>query len=82
LYYVKAHLIAKYPKQSAQAFSLFKFFQSLFTSAAFYYSKSLGLHWHLLILVIGLFAGATGFIMAEKLHTTGPEDTTIQHHDD
>jgi len=78
-----AHLIAKYPSQSAQAFSLFKFFQSLFTSAAFYYSKSVGLHWHILILVIGLVAGASGFIMAEKLHTSGSGNTAMeQDHDD
>lgn len=60
-----AFLISRYLNQSAQAFSLFKFFQSLFASITFYYSNTIQLHYHLIVLVIGSIAGAIGFYLAD-----------------
>jgi len=74
-----AHLITKYPSRSAQAFSLFKFFQSLMTCAAFVYSQFLHLHWHLLILVLGALIGCVGFAVAELVPVE--EEETVAHDD-
>ncbi|KAF7632574.1 hypothetical protein Mgra_00008020 [Meloidogyne graminicola] len=49
-----AFLISNYSQQeSASAFSLFKFYQSLLTFFAFFYASLLSLYWHLLFLFIG-----------------------------
>uniref|UniRef100_A0AC34FC87 UNC93-like protein MFSD11 n=1 Tax=Panagrolaimus sp. ES5 TaxID=591445 RepID=A0AC34FC87_9BILA len=60
-------LVSKYNKKSAEAFALFKFFQSLLTCAAFFYGTVLELQWHMLILVVTGVLGCFGFIVAERL---------------
>uniref|UniRef100_A0A914Q795 UNC93-like protein MFSD11 n=1 Tax=Panagrolaimus davidi TaxID=227884 RepID=A0A914Q795_9BILA len=60
-------LVSKYNKRSAEAFALFKFFQSLLTCAAFFYGTVLELQWHMLILVVTGVLGCFGFIVAERL---------------
>ncbi|KAM3598905.1 uncharacterized protein V6R79_024039 [Siganus canaliculatus] len=50
---------------SAPAFAVFKFIQSIMAALAFYYSNYLLLHWQLLILVVTGFLGTVTFFMAE-----------------
>lgn len=50
---------------SAPAFAVFKFIQSIMAALAFYYSNYLLLHWQLLILVIAGFLGSVTFFVAE-----------------
>uniref|UniRef100_A0AAQ6APQ1 Major facilitator superfamily domain containing 11 n=1 Tax=Amphiprion ocellaris TaxID=80972 RepID=A0AAQ6APQ1_AMPOC len=50
---------------SAPAFAVFKFIQSIMAALAFYYSNYLLLHWQLLILVIAGFLGTVTFFVAE-----------------
>lgn len=75
---IYALLIAKYPIRSAQAFSLFKFFQSLLTGAAFFYSTLLSLEWHLLILVIGCVFGFFAFLLVEKMPRQEGDDNLVE----
>uniref|UniRef100_A0A915DRS4 UNC93-like protein MFSD11 n=1 Tax=Ditylenchus dipsaci TaxID=166011 RepID=A0A915DRS4_9BILA len=65
---IYAILVSKYSDQSAQAFSIFKFFMHVMTSACFLYSKHIELHWHLLILFVVAIVGCITFYMAE--HTS------------
>lgn len=62
-----AFLITNYPNRSAEAFALFKFYQSLLTSLLFFLSGYLLLYWHLLILCIFAVAGFIGFVIAERI---------------
>ncbi|XP_066498701.1 UNC93-like protein MFSD11 [Hoplias malabaricus] len=50
---------------SAPAFAVFKFVQSITAAVAFFYSNYLLLHWQLLIMVIVGFAGTLSFFVAE-----------------
>ncbi|KAK9534506.1 hypothetical protein VZT92_006947 [Zoarces viviparus] len=50
---------------SAPAFAVFKFIQSIMAALAFFYSNFLLLHWQLLILVLTGFMGSVTFFMAE-----------------
>uniref|UniRef100_A0A1A8GYD8 Major facilitator superfamily domain containing 11 n=1 Tax=Nothobranchius korthausae TaxID=1143690 RepID=A0A1A8GYD8_9TELE len=50
---------------SAPAFAVFKFIQSITAALAFYYSNYLLLHWQLLILVVVGFLGTISFFAAE-----------------
>uniref|UniRef100_A0A671XJQ5 Major facilitator superfamily domain containing 11 n=1 Tax=Sparus aurata TaxID=8175 RepID=A0A671XJQ5_SPAAU len=52
---------------SAPAFAVFKFIQSIMAALAFFYSNYLLLHWQLLILVVTGFLGSMTFFMAEGL---------------
>ncbi|KAM9346264.1 UNC93-like protein MFSD11 [Symphorus nematophorus] len=52
---------------SAPAFAVFKFIQSIMAALAFFYSNYLLLHWQLLILVVTGFLGSLTFFMAEGL---------------
>uniref|UniRef100_A0A8C4I621 Major facilitator superfamily domain containing 11 n=1 Tax=Dicentrarchus labrax TaxID=13489 RepID=A0A8C4I621_DICLA len=52
---------------SAPAFAVFKFIQSIMAAVAFFYSNYLLLHWQLLILVVAGFLGSTTFFLAETL---------------
>jgi len=72
-------LISRYPTKSAQAFSLFKFFQSLLTCAAFFYGTKLQLQWHILILVVGAIIGCVSFFAADKL---AEDEEELDHHHD
>ncbi|XP_020618413.1 UNC93-like protein MFSD11 [Orbicella faveolata] len=54
-----------YGDDSAPAFALFKFVQSLTAAIAFFYSLKLVLKWQLLILVISSFFGTIGFFLVE-----------------
>ncbi|KAI1707984.1 ion channel regulatory protein UNC-93 domain-containing protein [Ditylenchus destructor] len=73
-------LITKYSSKSAQAFSIFKFFQSLVTCIIFFCSRVLNLHWHLLILVIGVLVGSVCFCIAERM-PSDDEDSEVSHTD-
>ncbi|XP_060945346.1 UNC93-like protein MFSD11 [Limanda limanda] len=50
---------------SAPAFAVFKFIQSIMAALAFFYSNYLLLHWQLLILVLSGFLGTISFFVAE-----------------
>uniref|UniRef100_A0A3Q3GGW2 Major facilitator superfamily domain containing 11 n=1 Tax=Labrus bergylta TaxID=56723 RepID=A0A3Q3GGW2_9LABR len=52
---------------SAPAFAVFKFIQSIMAALAFFYSNYLLLHWQLLILVVMGFLGSMTFFMAEAM---------------
>ncbi|KAK2571965.1 UNC93-like protein MFSD11 [Acropora cervicornis] len=54
-----------YEADSAPAFALFKFFQSLTAAIAFFYSLVLYLKWQLLIMVISSLFGTVGFFLVE-----------------
>uniref|UniRef100_A0A8C5GGZ8 UNC93-like protein MFSD11 n=1 Tax=Gouania willdenowi TaxID=441366 RepID=A0A8C5GGZ8_GOUWI len=50
---------------SAPAFAVYKFIQSIMAALAFFYSNFLLLHWQLLILVLSGFLGTFSFFLAE-----------------
>ncbi|XP_031608903.1 UNC93-like protein MFSD11 [Oreochromis aureus] len=52
---------------SAPAFAVFKFIQSIMAALAFYYSNYLLLHWQLLILVLVGFLGTITFFKVEHM---------------
>lgn len=52
---------------SAPAFAVFRFIQSIMAAVAFFYSNYLLLQWQLLILVVTGFLGSITFFMAELL---------------
>ena len=57
-----------YTNNSAPAFALFKFCQSLATAVSFVYSEKVGLHIQLGILVFSLALGTLGFCTVEIRH--------------
>ncbi|KAI1730488.1 ion channel regulatory protein UNC-93 domain-containing protein [Ditylenchus destructor] len=73
-------LITKYSSKSAQAFSIFKFFQSLLTCIIFFCSRAMNLQWHLIILVIGVLVGCVSFCIAERM-PNDDEDSEVPHTD-
>ncbi|CDQ64087.1 unnamed protein product [Oncorhynchus mykiss] len=56
-----------YAEQSAPAFAIFKFIQSIFAAVAFFYSGYLQLTWQLLIMVTLGFTGTLCFFMVERI---------------
>ncbi|XP_007237381.1 UNC93-like protein MFSD11 [Astyanax mexicanus] len=56
-----------YRDDSAPAFAVFKFVQSITAAVAFFYSNYLLLHWQLLIMVLVGFVGTLSFFVAEWL---------------
>lgn len=54
-----------YSENSAPAFAIFKFTQSVSAAAAFYYSSVIGLYWQLLILAIFVVVGTLCFLTVE-----------------
>ncbi|KAM8825416.1 UNC93-like protein MFSD11 isoform 1-T2 [Synchiropus picturatus] len=58
-------------EESAPAFAIFKFIQSIMAAVAFFYSNFLLLHWQLLVLVLFGFAGTVTFFMAEWVAVAG-----------
>ncbi|XP_047428400.1 UNC93-like protein MFSD11 [Mugil cephalus] len=55
-----------YHDNSAPAFAVFKFIQSIMAALAFFYSNYLLLHWQLLILVVAGFLGSVTFFAVER----------------
>ncbi|GMT32974.1 hypothetical protein PFISCL1PPCAC_24271 [Pristionchus fissidentatus] len=64
---IYAHLVANFPKQSSQAFALYKFYQSALSCAAFFYSPSLQLPYHLIIMVVFSLLAAVAFFIVERM---------------
>ncbi|XP_051037235.1 UNC93-like protein MFSD11 isoform X2 [Phodopus roborovskii] len=54
-----------YSEDSAPAFAVFKFVQSICAAVAFFYSNYLLLHWQLLVMVIFGFLGTVSFFTVE-----------------
>ncbi|XP_061556102.1 UNC93-like protein MFSD11 isoform X1 [Phycodurus eques] len=59
---------------SAPAFAVFKFIQSILAALAFFYSNFLPLRWQLLIMVALGFAGSLSFMAAERRAQAGGRD--------
>lgn len=57
-----------YAKESAPAFALFKFCQSVAAAVSFVYSSHLGLHGQLSILFVTLVLGTVAFCFVERRH--------------
>lgn len=68
-----------YPKESAPAFALFKFCQSVAAAVSFVYSGYLGLHGQLSILIITLVLGTLAFLSVERRHK---RSKNINHNQD
>ncbi|XP_072532502.1 UNC93-like protein MFSD11 [Salminus brasiliensis] len=62
-----------YSEQSAPAFAIFKFIQSIFAAVAFFYSGYLLLTWQLLIMVILGFTGTLCFFMVERMQNVSAD---------
>ncbi|XP_072225550.1 UNC93-like protein MFSD11 [Leuresthes tenuis] len=60
---------------SAPAFAIFKFIQSIMAAIAFFYSNYLLLHWQLLILVVMGFLGSISFFVTEWLAESSRRDS-------
>uniref|UniRef100_H2L6U1 Major facilitator superfamily domain containing 11 n=1 Tax=Oryzias latipes TaxID=8090 RepID=H2L6U1_ORYLA len=59
---------------SAPAFAVFKFIQSIMAAVAFFYSNYLLLHWQLLILVVMGFLGSVSFFVTEWVAQSSRRD--------
>lgn len=57
-----------YSTESASAFALFKFCQSVAAAMSFFYSSHVGLHGQLGILVVSLVLGTVAFCSVEMKH--------------
>ncbi|CAD5234484.1 unnamed protein product [Bursaphelenchus xylophilus] len=64
---VFATLIGRYSKQSAQAFSIFKFFQSLMAAVAFFCGTTIPLDYHLILLTVTSIVACIAFSISERL---------------
>ncbi|XP_062342370.1 UNC93-like protein MFSD11 [Osmerus eperlanus] len=62
-------------EDSAPAFAVFKFVQSITAALAFFYSNYLLLHWQLLIMVLVGFLGTLCFFVAETMVVSSRRDT-------
>ncbi|KAK6311940.1 UNC93-like protein MFSD11 [Coregonus clupeaformis] len=62
-------------EDSAPAFAVFKFVQSIAAALAFFYSNYLLLHWQLLIMVVVGFLGTLSFFVAEWMVVSSRRDT-------
>lgn len=60
---------------SAPAFAVFKFIQSIMAAIAFFYSNYLLLHWQLLILVVSGFLGTVTFFWVEWIAEAKQRDS-------
>lgn len=60
---------------SAPAFAVFKFIQSIMAAIAFFYSNYFLLHWQLLILVLSGFLGTVTFFGAEWIAESGRDQS-------
>uniref|UniRef100_A0A8C2X545 UNC93-like protein MFSD11 n=1 Tax=Cyclopterus lumpus TaxID=8103 RepID=A0A8C2X545_CYCLU len=58
-----------YAEHSTPAFAIFKFIQSVFAAAAFFYSGALLLKWQLLVMVLLGFAGTLCFFVVERMQS-------------
>lgn len=67
-----------YREDSAPAFAVFKFVQSIAAAVAFFYSNYLLLHWQLLILVLVGFLGTLSFFVAEWVVVSRKPDTDYE----
>lgn len=56
-----------FAEQSAPAFAIFKFIQSIFAAVAFFYSGYILLTWQLLVMVVMGFTGTLCFFMVERM---------------
>ncbi|XP_039595704.1 UNC93-like protein MFSD11 [Polypterus senegalus] len=64
-----------FPQDSAPAFAVFKFIQSISAAVAFSYSNYLLLHWQLLILVLSGVLGTVTFFAAERIAVVNHRDS-------
>ncbi|XP_006635161.1 UNC93-like protein MFSD11 [Lepisosteus oculatus] len=64
-----------FPEDSAPAFAVFKFVQSISAAVAFFYSNYLLLQWQLLIMVLAGFFGTLTFFMAEWVSVSKRRDS-------
>ncbi|KAI4892196.1 hypothetical protein NFI96_005503 [Prochilodus magdalenae] len=62
-----------YTEQSAPAFAIFKFVQSIFAAVAFFYSGYLLLTWQLLIMVVLGFIGTLCFFVVERMQNVSAD---------
>ncbi|KAL4659019.1 UNC93-like protein MFSD11 isoform X1 [Arapaima gigas] len=62
-----------YAEQSAPAFTIFKFIQSICAAAAFFYSGYLLLSWQLMVMVVLGFAGTLSFFLVERMQNVSAE---------
>uniref|UniRef100_A0A4W5KC61 UNC93-like protein MFSD11 n=1 Tax=Hucho hucho TaxID=62062 RepID=A0A4W5KC61_9TELE len=62
-------------EDSAPAFAVFKFVQSITAALAFFYSNYLLLHWQLLIMVVVGFLGTLSFFVADWVVVSSRRDT-------
>ncbi|XP_015123665.1 UNC93-like protein MFSD11 [Diachasma alloeum] len=58
-----------YAKDSAPAFALFKFTQSVAAAISFVYSNHVGLHGQLSILLVSMILGTLAFVYIERCHS-------------
>uniref|UniRef100_A0A0C9R9Q0 UNC93-like protein MFSD11 n=2 Tax=Fopius arisanus TaxID=64838 RepID=A0A0C9R9Q0_9HYME len=58
-----------YAKDSAPAFALFKFTQSVAAAVSFVYSNHIGLHGQLAILLVSMVIGTVAFVYIERRHS-------------
>ncbi|CAJ0610104.1 unnamed protein product [Cylicocyclus nassatus] len=72
---IYAFLCDKFPQKSSEAFAIFKFYQSLLSCAAFFYSPYLQLPWHLLILLVTSILAAVCFFLNQRFPSLfGPDE--------
>ncbi|KAE9549574.1 hypothetical protein FO519_007216 [Halicephalobus sp. NKZ332] len=69
-----ALLISMYNKRSAEAFSLYKLFQSLTTATSYLYATKFKMELHMLVLVVTGIFGFAGFLLGERLPITAEEE--------
>ncbi|XP_055046062.2 UNC93-like protein MFSD11 [Misgurnus anguillicaudatus] len=62
-----------YAENSAPAFAIFKFIQSIFAAVAFFYSGYILLTWQLLVMVILGFIGTLCFFMVERMQNVSAD---------
>ncbi|KAI6208990.1 Major facilitator superfamily domain-containing protein 8 [Aphelenchoides besseyi] len=62
-----AHLIAFHKDESAQSFSIFRFFEASATCVGFFIGSSFRLEYHLFILTVGLFISVFAFFVSERI---------------
>uniref|UniRef100_A0A1I7YHP5 UNC93-like protein MFSD11 n=1 Tax=Steinernema glaseri TaxID=37863 RepID=A0A1I7YHP5_9BILA len=74
-------LVDNFKGQSAQAFSIFKFYQSALACAAFFYGSRLQLEWHLVILTVTVVFGAISFFLAEYVMRRKRETLELATHE-
>ncbi|KAG7209676.1 hypothetical protein KM043_011322 [Ampulex compressa] len=71
-----------YVKESAPAFALFKFCQSVAAAISFAYSSKVGLHIQLLVLVIAIVFGSIAFCFVEYRTKKSKDENRLDIHPD